>query len=199
MVIAPETVIVSVKTINCNNLSQSKNFSVAIGDRHWYNFVISYHNDEIFGQLLSQHKSIPPPGKATVCVAIIPRMEGKQFNVFIDENIILQNITSNNSKCAVINAGHFTMKIEWLDSSIIFASRNVVFGNRGVYTIVLTDSKDKKSNFSLVVYKDLEPKTVSMFWQIPQYVVITSGEILFSITGKLFFCFGIIFAGCGNY
>jgi len=35
-------------------------------------------------------------------------------------------------------------------------------------------------------YSDVSPKTISVLWQIPQYVTITAGEVLFSITGLEF-------------
>ena len=35
-------------------------------------------------------------------------------------------------------------------------------------------------------YIEVGPKTVAMFWQIPQYLAITSGEVMFSITGLEF-------------
>ena len=38
----------------------------------------------------------------------------------------------------------------------------------------------------VTLYPDVEANTVSMLLQVPQYVVITAGEILFSITGLAF-------------
>ena len=35
-------------------------------------------------------------------------------------------------------------------------------------------------------YTDVQPKSISMLWQVPQYVTITAGEVLFSITGLEF-------------
>ena len=42
--------------------------------------------------------------------------------------------------------------------------------------------------FQLIVKKfaDVSPRSISMLWQIPQYVTITAGEVLFSITGLEF-------------
>ncbi|XP_014252305.1 peptide transporter family 1-like isoform X2 [Cimex lectularius] len=54
----------------------------------------------------------------------------------------------------------------------------------GVYTLLLNDLKD--INFSLFVVT--EPYKMNMLWQLPQYIVITAAEIMFSITG-LQFCF----------
>ena len=34
--------------------------------------------------------------------------------------------------------------------------------------------------------KDVKPSSISMLWQIPQYLTITTGEVLFSITGLEF-------------
>ena len=39
---------------------------------------------------------------------------------------------------------------------------------------------------TLKYHTEVEPNHVSMFWQIPQYLIITAGEILFSITGLEF-------------
>lgn len=35
-------------------------------------------------------------------------------------------------------------------------------------------------------YTDVRPMSLSMLWQIPQYLTLTSGEVLFSITGLEF-------------
>lgn len=50
------------------------------------------------------------------------------------------------------------------------------------YTVVLTDNDDD----ALSIYSASDKEQVSIAWQLPQYVVITAGEILFSITGLEF-------------
>ncbi|KAF0993297.1 hypothetical protein HZS_4066 [Henneguya salminicola] len=35
----------------------------------------------------------------------------------------------------------------------------------------------------IFVFGDVEPRPLSILWQIPQYILLTSGEVLFSVTG----------------
>ncbi|GMR51173.1 hypothetical protein PMAYCL1PPCAC_21368, partial [Pristionchus mayeri] len=50
-----------------------------------------------------------------------------------------------------------------------------IHGQGGVYNFVVTNS--------LHVYQVVQDNQVSILWQVPQFVVITAAEILFSITG----------------
>jgi len=52
-------------------------------------------------------------------------------------------------------------------------------GQGGVRTVSVTG--DVSSDFSLT-----SENSVHMFWIVPQYVVITTGEIMFSVTGLEF-------------
>ncbi|RZC34281.1 peptide transporter family 1-like, partial [Asbolus verrucosus] len=55
----------------------------------------------------------------------------------------------------------------------------------GVYTVLVSlDDNDEIQNVEL--YQVTEPNSVHILWLIPQYVVITAGEIMFSITGLEF-------------
>ncbi|XP_058790865.1 peptide transporter family 1-like [Phymastichus coffea] len=60
---------------------------------------------------------------------------------------------------------------------------NVDFEYGAAYTIVGSITKDRKD---LRFVMDAEPDLVHMFWLLPQYIVITMGEIMFSITGLEF-------------
>ena len=38
----------------------------------------------------------------------------------------------------------------------------------------------------MLEYPDLSPRPINILWQIPQYIIITLGEVMFSITGLEF-------------
>ena len=70
-------------------------------------------------------------------------------------------------------------------SSKVYASSEVLLKNGGIYTAVVQENKRDYANpAEVLLFKDLDARNVSMLYQIPQYFVITSGEILFSITGE---------------
>ncbi|NWV79059.1 S15A1 protein, partial [Dasyornis broadbenti] len=58
------------------------------------------------------------------------------------------------------------------------------FGYGSAYTI----SVDGCTNYTLDVthFEDIAPNTVHMAWQIPQYFLLTVGEVMFSVTGLEF-------------
>lgn len=61
--------------------------------------------------------------------------------------------------------------------------------NGGVYTAVLYTNSAKSQDLKDVSMKqitDIKPWSINIFLQTPQYVIITIGEVLFSITGLSF-------------
>lgn len=58
--------------------------------------------------------------------------------------------------------------------------------NGAMYTLVIGTSLNNDTEAQLWLYTDVPPASVSILWQIPQYFLITFGEILFSITGLEF-------------
>ncbi|NXK49910.1 S15A1 protein, partial [Chauna torquata] len=57
-------------------------------------------------------------------------------------------------------------------------------GYGGAYTIIINECS---GSVSLLNYtEDIPPNTVHMAWQIPQYFLLTSAEVVFSVTGLAF-------------
>ncbi|XP_077199960.1 solute carrier family 15 member 1 isoform X2 [Paroedura picta] len=62
--------------------------------------------------------------------------------------------------------------------------KSLPFGYGSAYTIIVREC----INNSLIVsyVEEIEPNSVSMAWQIPQYFIITCAEVVFSVTGLSF-------------
>lgn len=54
----------------------------------------------------------------------------------------------------------------------------------GVYTVILREKSDNEFEFQKI--EIASPNTVNMLWLIPQYFVMTLGEVMFSVTGLAF-------------
>nr|AET36827.1 slc15A1 protein [Ctenopharyngodon idella] len=60
------------------------------------------------------------------------------------------------------------------------------FGSSYTVLIPSTFSFGQNCNNTITAVQDIEPNSVHMAWQIPQYVFLTAGEVMFSITGLEF-------------
>lgn len=75
-------------------------------------------------------------------------------------------------------AGHHRM---YIDRDFV---REIEIKPGGVYTIIITlDSNDR---YELDYHIITPPNELNMLWLIPQYVIITAGEVMFSVTGLEF-------------
>lgn len=99
---------------------------------------------------------------------------------------VFENITSNNaSQYQFFPSGTktFTVNSEIpQECSRDFESSNLQFGSAYTYVIGREDNGCPK----LEVFEDIPPNTVNMALQIPQYFLLTCGEVVFSVTGLEF-------------
>lgn len=61
--------------------------------------------------------------------------------------------------------------------------KDVSFKIGGVYTVV---GQYWKTGATGGVLTDVEPNSIHMFWMLPQYIIISLGEVMFSVTGLEF-------------
>ncbi|NXO02513.1 S15A1 protein, partial [Rhinopomastus cyanomelas] len=77
---------------------------------------------------------------------------------------------------------HIEVKILGNLSSCSVTSK--AFGFGGAYTIIINGCTE--GNLDIAYSEDILPNTVHMAWQIPQYFILTCGEVVFSVTGLEF-------------
>ncbi|XP_078385966.1 solute carrier family 15 member 2-like isoform X1 [Cetorhinus maximus] len=80
-----------------------------------------------------------------------------------------------------VKLGRCTLQLSG-GSSFIYVEGEVDLKDGGVYTIALYQANHTE-NVTMQLNIDICPKTISVLWQIPQYLVISTSEILFSVTG----------------
>ena len=180
------TAIMSTTSPNCYNLSR-KTFKndLNLQEKQWFNLVISDFRNQMVSHTVKQNVILPPPGKAKLCTFILPLSSGDStFDIFLDEDRIQENVlVLGESNCSVVSADHYKLTVKGKNSSTTYMSSDIVVQNGGIYTAVIRNTQ-RGSAAKVSLYEDLEANSVSMLYQIPQYFVITSGEILFSITGE---------------
>ena len=175
---------------NCNHLSNaSLSYSHDVKEKKWYNFVVAGvgTNNTLVGQLFKQNITLPPPGKAKLCIILLLLSSvDKTFDIWLDKDRIQEKVSAmGNSFCSVVSADHYKLTVKGRNSGKMYVSSQVVLKNGAIYSGVVQENKNAKTpTADVTLYEDVEAKTVSMLYQIPQYFVITSGEILFSITGE---------------
>ena len=187
------TALVSTTSSNCYNLSR-KTFmnNLNLQEKQWFNLAISGYGNQIISHTVKQNVTLPPPGKVKLCTVILPLSSDEStFAIFLDEDRIQDNVlVLGESYCSVVSADHYKLTVKEKNSSTTYVSSDIVVQNGGIYTAVIHNTHRGAAKVSL--YEDLEANSVSMLYQIPQYFVITSGEILFSITGESdLFCLGM--------
>ena len=181
------TAIMSTPSPNCYNLSRKtfKN-NLNLQEKRWFNLVIGEYKNQMVSHAVKQNVTLPPPGKAKLCTVILPFSScDSAFDISLDKDRIREDVlVLGESNCSVVSPDHFKLTVKGKNSSATYVSSDIVVQNGGIYTAVIHNTQTgSKANVTL--YEDLEAHSVSMLYQIPQYFVITSGEILFSITGEL--------------
>uniref|UniRef100_A0AAR2KKF5 Solute carrier family 15 member 2 n=1 Tax=Pygocentrus nattereri TaxID=42514 RepID=A0AAR2KKF5_PYGNA len=70
-----------------------------------------------------------------------------------------------------------------LDTLMIYKTDLGLFDFGAYYTVILRGDPNSLTHNKMV---DVQPNNIHIAWQIPQYVLITAGEVMFSITGLEF-------------
>ncbi|XP_066930384.1 solute carrier family 15 member 2-like isoform X2 [Clytia hemisphaerica] len=107
------------------------------------------------------------------------------------QSMTFDNFTSDDSNYTKIVADEYQLVVldqDTGDDIPVSVSERLKLGTFGAYTITLTRPMHEKSASKLVahLYEDVVSTSVHRIWQLPQYIVITAGEVMFSVTGLEF-------------
>ncbi|KPI91940.1 Peptide transporter family 1 [Papilio xuthus] len=108
-------------------------------------------------------------------------------NTFSMSQILMQdkknrtklNITTDNKLQASLEKGTYDIMV---DGTLVMQEISLQTG--AVYAIPLYE--DKGGNFYLDIITVTPPNSLHILWLVPQYVVMTMGEVMFSVTGLEF-------------
>ncbi|CAL8289721.1 unnamed protein product [Lota lota] len=154
--------------IKVNNVSSS--VDLMIGTRR--SFVITPFGNSIYTDITEK------PEQGTNAIRFL---NGLQTDVNV---MSVGNITANNmSEYVYVQQGIAEFKIQHLNEVCTY-SMTVGFGS--AYTIIIPATLNFVNCQGARSEEDIGPNVVHMAWQIPQYFLMTMGEVVFSVTGLEF-------------
>lgn len=178
---------INVKTVQCPNNSLTKSFPVSITEKGVSTFVVGIEKNALIG---GKFEDIVKPLKGGVTKVRFIYTGGDvapSVDIELNKTFSYKAVkTFQNSDYKTLLARKYPLKIMPAGQGNKLVDQKIYFGNGGVFTTVIQPNPTKSDQLIVKKYSDVSPKTISVLWQIPQYVTITAGEVLFSITGLEF-------------
>ncbi|XP_071418292.1 solute carrier family 15 member 2 isoform X5 [Pithys albifrons albifrons] len=156
-------------------------FNYTVKEKSVYSLIVFEAEGSLSSRLITDLEAKPENGLAAVRFInglsqdVNLTIDRKRFiavqeNYSASEYSLLERDIYNNGKC-ITETGEFPLELGLLD-----------FG--ASYTIVITNI----SEGAVKTWKseDIKANNVHMAWQLPQYLLISAGEVMFSITGLAF-------------
>ncbi|NXS32340.1 S15A1 protein, partial [Pomatostomus ruficeps] len=170
------------KSLNIISESVNKTQPLELLERQRYTLAFKWHLIDISSNLVLDNVTSKPEGREN----FIRFINNYPFNVNVTVDDIPFGVLSP------LSVSNYSIVPEPLVSLYISASMPLYscstssrkLGVGGAYTISVDGCTDYKLN--LTYFEDIAPSTVHMAWQIPQYFLLTCGEVVFSVTGLEF-------------
>lgn len=177
---------ISVTTVNCPT-SLTKSFPVKIKEKEASSLVVGIEKNALIGE---QFDDIVEPlngGITKVRFLYAGGDVAPSVDIKLNKTLTYSGVGPfQNTEYKKLLAKKYSMKIMTAGTDTKLLDQKVYFANGGVYSAVIQPNPEKTSELIIKKFADVSPKSISMLWQIPQYVTITAGEVLFSITGLEF-------------
>ncbi|XP_014727244.1 PREDICTED: solute carrier family 15 member 2 isoform X1 [Sturnus vulgaris] len=156
-------------------------FNYTVKEKSVYSLIVFEAEGNLSSRLITDLEAKPENGLAAVRFInglgqdVNLTIDSKRFlavqkNYSASEYSLLERDIYNNGKC-ITETGEFPLELGLLDFG---ASYTVVITNISGGAVEMWKSEDIKAN------------NVHMAWQLPQYLLISAGEVMFSITGLAF-------------
>lgn len=178
---------------------KEKRVSLQLDDRKVFSAVVEISNNEFILNKFTMKLPDIDINKAETRVRVIysggdklpERVDVEFKSIFSNvKPTVLENIGPENSSYSLIGTGEYYIDtIMHATNGTKFHSveqnRKIKFGNFGGYTVVIHPPKGDPDSgkFDSFMYEDAPGTTVSRVLQVPQYVVLTASEVMFSVTG----------------
>ncbi|KAI0224369.1 Solute carrier family 15 member 2 [Lamellibrachia satsuma] len=172
-------------TVQYNN-TKSKTFPISFNNSVGYHFVFAEPDSNDLQLKAFQQEQIKrtEKGKSTAWVinTLNQEIDVDLKNPRIQLSVILNGISPmGNSSNKHLAHADYQIHVNSTDGTTFDSS--VISKNGAVNTIVVQYDGAK---IIAVKHEDVEPNNVNIFWQVPQYIVMTIGECFFSVTGLSF-------------
>nr|XP_009666164.1 PREDICTED: solute carrier family 15 member 2 isoform X4 [Struthio camelus australis] len=156
-------------------------FNYTVKEKSVYSLIVFEAEGSLSSRLVTDLEAKPENGLAAVRFInglsqdVNLTIDSTQFiaiqkNYSVSEYTLLERDKYGNGRC-ITEVGEFALDLGLLD-----------FG--ASYTVVITNI----SRGALQIWKseDIKANNIHMAWQLPQYLLISAGEVMFSITGLAF-------------
>ncbi|XP_078620512.1 solute carrier family 15 member 2-like isoform X1 [Branchiostoma floridae x Branchiostoma japonicum] len=177
----------------CNGKTPLNNYPVDMGDQEFNTVIITDNNGSLHAPT-QYHTDWDKPDKADPKMRVIfmldPDTIGNNVTVRIENKAVPTQVNHDfdaemetATEYVVKEPGDFNVRLQFVNNTK--ADQDELVGtfsteHGGGYTVVVYN--DGTDNM-VESYIDAEPSSMSILYQIPQYFIITTGEVLFSVTG----------------
>ncbi|ELT88263.1 hypothetical protein CAPTEDRAFT_159070 [Capitella teleta] len=86
----------------------------------------------------------------------------------------------------ILRPPRYVLSLKYKGVVKTYEEQTIIAKNGGIFTMVLQPNPTKNDSLLFSMYVSIPSNQISILWQLPQYLVITCGEILFSISGLSF-------------